>query len=156
MSFFVQKIKFQIQVLLVLLTAFWGMASAQLVDDMTDARVNFSPPKQTLMEDGKRILVEVTTSLVPIEFNGVIVQGWSSDKQMEAYINFQEGVGQGIWKMHPMHSGTDMAFLAGFVFRNVFHQKNSKFNLRFILNKENISDFGIVGIGVFDSRDGPY
>ena len=125
-----------------------GTTRAQAWSDLADAPVALDPPSMT--QAGKRMATVHESTPAGQPFDGVVLQGFSSDAAMDASIRFMTPGGWSEW--HPLYvtrSATDDAFLAAY--RGPMRRAGVRFALRFAHPAG--ATVHLLGAGVFDSRN---
>ena len=123
-------------------------AHGQLIGDMVDIAVSLSTPR--VEQAGKTAQVTFVSEPIANTFNGVALQGFSSDPNIEGQIRFEETEGWSAWhSLYLVRSATDDAFLAAY--RGTTFRAHQRFELRFTLDSS--GDVKVSGAGVFDNRN---
>ncbi|WP_456427987.1 N-acetylmuramoyl-L-alanine amidase [Rhodocaloribacter sp.] len=139
--------KFRLPLLFGLFLLLIAPARAQILHDLTDRTVALSAPQTT--RTGKRAEISLTAPTVDEAFNGVVVQGFSSDPDFKGWIRFEADGAWGEWlPLHVVRSATGGDFVAGY--RGDVFRERRRFELRFDVVAE--ASFSITGAGVFDNR----
>ncbi|QXD15622.1 N-acetylmuramoyl-L-alanine amidase [Rhodocaloribacter litoris] len=123
-------------------------ATGQILHDLTERTVPLSPADPVVA--GKRATLTTASPAVEEPFNGVVVQGYASDPDVQGWIRFEERGGWGAWRpMRLIRSATDGTFAGGY--RDEVYRSGLRFELRFAYAAG--TAFHLVGAGVFDNRN---
>ncbi len=140
--------KYRLPLLFGLLLFLIAPARAQILHDLTDRTVTLSAPQTT--RTGKRAEVTLSAPAIRDAFNGVVVQGFSTDPDVKGWIRFGADGVWGEWlPLRVVHSATGGDFVAGY--RGSVFRENQRFELRFEVSPD--AEFVIRGAGVFDNRE---
>lgn len=119
------------------------------LDDMADHAVRLVPAQEVVA--GKRASATYQSGTVRAEFNGVVLHGSSSDKELTGRIRFLQtnGTWEGWHDLYIVFSATDAAFLGAY--RGTEIREGMRFELEVSYTSD--ATVRINGAGVFDNRN---
>lgn len=124
-----------------------GSAHAQILNDMTDARV--ATEGVQVVRLAKTTRVEVQTSASPVEYTGIAFSAWTDAEKVAGWVRFTSDTDDVEWhEMHIVHSATGGFVMGGYRGDEV---RTAPFTLRFSVDRGRALE--VTGAGVFDNRN---
>lgn len=118
---------------------------AQIVQDLVNHMVSFSPPQVETFDKTRRI--HLVSDVVDVPFTGIAIQGFASGDSVSGWVQFP---GDNWIPLYIVRSATDDAFLGAY--RGASERRSVRFTLRFSIGPSD--SLTLIGGGVFSNRAG--